>query len=135
MDDDFGVAGGLEDGALLIQLRANFQCVSDVAVVGQGNFALIAFHQDGLGVEQRRIAGGGIARVSDGQRARQAAQRVCIEDVGDQPHGFVELQTLAVGRRNPRRLLPAMLQCIQAKVSELGGLGMAVDGYHATFFA
>ncbi len=67
VDDDFGVAGGLEDGALLLQLGANFQGIDDVAVMRQSDLALVALHHDGLGVEQRRIAGSGIARVADGQ--------------------------------------------------------------------
>ena len=135
VDDDFGVAGGLEDGALLLQAGANFQRIGDVAVVRQRDLALVALHHDGLRVEQRRIAGGGVARVADGQRAGKLRQHVGGEDVGDQPHGLVQLQLLAVGRGDARRFLPAMLQRVQAEVGELGGLGMAVDGHHATFFA
>ena len=133
--DDFGVAGGLEDRSGLLQLRANFEGVDDVAVVRQGDLALVALHHDGLRVQQRRVAGGGVARVTDGKRAGKASQDVGVEDVGDQAHRLVQLQLLAVGRGDARRFLPAMLQGVQAQVSELGRLRMAVDGHHATFFA
>ena len=53
---------------------ARISCgVHQVAVVRQRNLSLVALHADRLGVQQGRIAGGGIARVADGQRARQLA--------------------------------------------------------------
>ena len=131
---DFGVAGGLKDGALLLKLGANFERIGEIAVVRQRDLALVALHHDGLRIEQRRIAGGGVARVADGERAGNAGQHVGGEDVGDQAHGLVQLQLLAVGGGDARRFLAAMLQRVQAEVGELGGLGMAVDGHHATFF-
>ena len=62
-------------------------------------------------------------------------QDVGGEDVGDQPHGLVQLKTLAVGRGDARRLLPAMLQRVQAEIGELGRFRMAVDGDYAALFA
>ena len=96
MHNDFGVAGGLEDGAGLLQAGAYFQRIGEVAVVRQRDLALVALHHDGLRIEQRGVAGGGVASVADGQRAGNTRQRVGIEDVGDQPHGFVELQLLTI---------------------------------------
>ena len=133
--DDFGIAGGLKDGALLLKLGVHFVRICDVAVVRQRNLALVALHHDGLRVEQRRIAGGGIAGVADGQRAGKARQHVRGEEVGDQPHAFVKFDPLTVGGRDARRFLAAMLQRVQAQVGELGGFRMAVDGHHATFFS
>ncbi len=73
VNDHFGVAVGLEDRSLGLQPMPNFLRVHQVAVVGQRNHALVRLHHDGLSVEQRRIAGGGVTRVSDGQRAVQLA--------------------------------------------------------------
>ncbi len=134
MHNNLGVAGGLEDRSGLLELAAHFQRIDDVAVVRQGDLALVALHHDGLRVEQRRIAGGRITRVSDGKRAGDAGQRVGVEDVGDQPHGFVQLERLAVGSNDAGRLLPAMLQGIQAQVSQLGGFRVTIERHHATFF-
>ena len=42
VQDDFGVAGGLEDGAVAAEVGAEFGGVGDVAVVGDGDAALAA---------------------------------------------------------------------------------------------
>ena len=52
--------------------------------------ALVAVHADGLRVEQGGVAGGGVARVADGQRAGQLGQHVFGEDVDHQAHRLVE---------------------------------------------
>ena len=86
----------------LLQPGADFGGVHQVAVVRQRDLALVALHHDGLRVQQRRVAGGGIAGVADGQRAGQARQHLGAEDVGHQAHGLVELDALAVGRQRCR---------------------------------
>jgi len=47
------------------------------------------------------------------------------EDIGDQAHGLVLTQDLAVGSDDARRFLSAMLQGVQAKISELSASGWA----------
>ena len=54
--------------------RAQFGGVGDVAVVRHRDLALVAGHRKRLRVQQHRVAGGGIARVADGQFARQTVQ-------------------------------------------------------------
>ena len=71
--DHFGVAVGLENRSLGLQPMPDFLRIHQVAVVRQRNHALVRLHHDGLSVEQRRVAGGGVARVPDGQRAVQLA--------------------------------------------------------------
>ena len=66
VQNHFGIARGLEDGAVAFQLAAQFGGVGDVAVVRHRDVALVAGHRKRLRVEQHRIAGGGIARVADG---------------------------------------------------------------------
>jgi len=66
MDNDFGVAVGLENGAAMFELAAPLGGVSEVAVVAEGDLALVAIDHDGLGVEESFVAGGGVARVADG---------------------------------------------------------------------
>ena len=66
VQDDFRVAGGLEDIAARFQFLADRRGIHQVAVVGKRHLALVAAHFQRLGVSQVRIAGGGIARVADG---------------------------------------------------------------------
>ena len=93
VQDDFGIAGGLEDGAAASQVAAQFGGVGDVAVVRHRHAALVAGHGEGLGVEQHGIAGGGIARVADGQFAGQSLQHRAGEDIGHVPHGLVAVRS------------------------------------------
>ena len=78
--------------------------------------------EGGLGVLPRRPAGGGVAGVADGDVPAQRAERALVEDLADQPHVLVDEDLLAVGRRDAGRLLPAVLQRVEAEVGELGDL-------------
>ena len=69
MNDHFGVAIGLKDRALGLETMADFVRIHQIAVVGQRDHALVRLHHDGLGIEESRIAGGGVTRVPNGQRA------------------------------------------------------------------
>ena len=71
VDHDLGIAGRLENGALLLQLGANGVRVDQVAIVRESDLPLVALDHDGLRVEQRGVTRGGITRVANGQQARQ----------------------------------------------------------------
>ncbi len=110
MHDDFGIAGGLENRAAMLEVAAQFGGIGEIAVVRQGQLAFIAIDDDGLRVDQRGIAGGGVARVADGGRARQARQHLRLEDFLHQAHALFEMQVGAIGRDDAGRFLAAMLQ-------------------------
>src|SRR5713226_8211488 len=57
MDDDFGVAVGLEDGAAMLKLAAPLGGVGQVAVMAQRDLALVAIDHDRLRVQERLVAG------------------------------------------------------------------------------
>ena len=135
LDDDLGVGGGLEVSAVALQARAHVAEVDQVAVVGDGDEALGGVDANGLGVEQGRVAGGGVARVADGHRAGELGQHVVGEDFRDQAHALDVGQMLAVGGGDAGRLLAAMLQGVEAEIGLAGGVGVAVDGDDAAFFA
>ena len=80
LDDDLGVGGGLEVSAIALQARAQVAEVDQVAVVSDGDEALGGVDADGLGVEQGRVAGGGVARVADGHLAGKLGEYVVGED-------------------------------------------------------
>ena len=135
LHDDLGVRGGLEVGAIALQARAHIAQVHQVAVVRNGDQALGGLHANGLRVQQRGVACRRVARVADGHRPGQLAQHVVGEDLRDQAHALDVGQVQSVGRGDARRLLPAMLQRIEAEIGLARGIGMAVDGDDAALFA
>ena len=74
----------------------------------------------GWAFSQVRAAGGGVAAVADREVAAQRRERALVEDLGDQAHVLVDEDLLAVGGRDAGRLLPAVLQRVEAEVGELG---------------
>ena len=132
MDDDFGIAIGLEDGAFVLELAAPFGGVGEIAVVAESDFALVAIDEDGLRVQQRFVSGRGIARVTDGEMARELRENARLENFFDFAHGFVEVEVDAVTGGDAGGLLPAMLKSVQAEIGEVGGFRMAKDTEHAT---
>ena len=63
----------------------------------------------------------------------QLADRFGREDIGHVAHALVAVDLAAVAGGDPGAFLPAMLQRVQAQVSQVGGFRMAVDGKHAAF--
>src|SRR5216684_3384869 len=133
MDDDFRVAGGLEDRAAMLELAPPVAGIGEIAVVAERELAFVAVNQDGLAIVQRSVSGGGIPRMTYRGIARKLGNHVGLEDFFDFAHGAVRVQVHAVARDDARRFLAAMLQRVQAKVSELGCLGMAEDAEHTAF--
>ena len=135
LDDDFGVGGGLEERALALELHAEIAEVDEVAVVGDGDEALGGFDADGLGVEERGVAGGGVARVADGHVALEACARTSSVKISDdEAHAFDVGEMGAVGGGDAGGFLTAMLEGVEAEIDLAGGVGVAVDGYYATVF-
>ena len=134
LDDDLGVGGGLEEGALALELGADVAEVDQVAVVRDGDEALGGLDADGLRVEQRGVAGGGVAGVADGEIAGELLQDFVGEDVGDQAHALDVREVMAVGGGDAGGLLPAMLQRVEHEVDLARGFGVGVDGDYAAFF-
>ena len=92
----FRIAIRLKDRAAPFQIFAQFGGVGDVAIVGDGDLALVARHRKRLRVQQHRIAGRGIARVADGERAGKRGQHVAGENIGHVPHGLVSVHHVTV---------------------------------------
>ena len=105
--------------------------IDQVAVVRDGDRAFVRLHQDGLRIEQRGIASRGVARVADGQSAAHLREHIFGEDVGDRAHGLVRARGQAVGGDDAGRFLAAMLQRMQAEVSQLLRLRVREDRDHA----
>ena len=125
----------MEVSAVALEAGADVAEVDEVAVVRDGDEALGGVDADGLGVEQGRVAGGGVARVADGHGAGELGEHVVGKDFRDQAHAFDVGEALAVGGGDAGRFLAAMLQGVEAEVGLAGGVGVAVDGDDAAFFA
>ena len=102
MDDDFRITVGLENRTHRFQAMPNVLRIYQVAVMRDSHHSFIRLHKNGLRVEQRGIAGGRITCVSDGQRAVQGCEHLFGEDVGDESHRFMSVQTHPVGGDDSR---------------------------------
>jgi hypothetical protein len=71
MQNDFGVGGRLVNRAFLDEVAAQSQAVGEITVMRNGKAAGVEFGKQRLHVAQDRLAGGRVADVADGRRARQ----------------------------------------------------------------
>ena len=131
MENDFGVAGGLEDGPFRFQVSSQRPGVDDVPVVGQGDGSAPGLGDDGLGVGQQALAHGGVSNVRRGRQARQPFQLLVAEDLGDVAHAPFLMQARPIGRDDPGRLLASMLEGVETQVGVAGRLGVSGDAEDA----
>src|ERR1039457_3444327 len=115
----------------MLEAAAQLDGVGQIAVVAESELALVEINRDGLRVDQRGVAGRGIARVADGGRARQALDHLGRENFLHVAEAAVQMQIDSVGGGDARRFLPAMLQRVEAEVGQLRRLGMAEDAEYA----
>ena len=135
MENGFGVAGGLEDRAFPDQLAAQREAVGDVAIMGNGKSAAIEFGEQWLDVAQDGFAGCGIAGVANGGIAFEAVNDGVVgEIIADKAHASLRMEAGAVEGDDAGGFLTAVLQGVQAKRSDGGGLRMAEDAENAAFF-
>ncbi len=87
--------------------------------MAERHFAFVAVDHDGLRVQQRFVTGSGVAGVADGQIAGKLGQHGRRKYFLDVAHRAVQMQFGPVAGDDSSRFLPAMLQRIQAEVSQL----------------
>ena len=134
VDDDFGVHGGLEDGALRLQAAANLPGIGEGAVVADGDHQTAVLHHEGLGVDEHGGAGGGIAHVADGQMPRELIQDCGVEDLGHQPQAPVHADPFAVAGDDAAGFLAPVLEGVEAEVGDAGRVRVPVDAEDAAVF-
>src|SRR5205814_9825015 len=105
-----------------------------VAAVADGDLAMLTCDGERLAFAHRDFSGGGITNVTNRAGAGQAIEGWLIESFRDIAHRALSHQTLAVGRDHAARFLAAMLQRVQAEISQARGFGVAVNAKHATLF-
>ena len=109
--------------------------VDDIAVVRQGQLAVVAVNQQGLGVTQLAAASGRVPGVPDGHVTDQRIKIGLPKYLGDQPHISMNHHVLAVGGGDASALLAAVLQGEEAEESQAAGLSFwGVNPYHPALF-
>jgi hypothetical protein len=69
--------------------------------------------------------------VADGRPAGQPREPRLVEDVGDVAHLTLDADLAVLERRDAGRLLPAVLQGIEAEVGDVGGVLRVADAEDA----
>src|SRR5690606_17958728 len=134
MGDHLGVGGGLENGARPLQFLPQASRVHQVAVGRQGQGPEGIVENQGLGVEEAALPGGGVADVADGGVPRQFSQPVVIKHFRHQPHSAVVPESPPVGGGAAGAFLSPVLQRVQPVIGEPDRLRMAGDAEHPAFF-
>ena len=127
VQDHLGVRVRLEDGAVALHVASEGLGIRQVAVVGDRDRPARGGRGDRLRVPEVRAPGGRVAHVPDGTMTRQPPQAFRTEDVRHPPHVLLGVERRAVGRRDARGLLPAMLQGVETEVRDVRGFRMVPD--------
>src|SRR5947199_189881 len=127
VEDHLGVRVRLEDRAVLLHVPAERLGVGEVAVVSDRDRPARGGGRDRLRVPDVRAARRRVAHVADGAVARQATQALGTEHVGHPAHRLLGVEADAVGGRDARGLLPAMLEGVESEVRDVGGLRIVPD--------
>ena len=125
MQNDLRIHRGLENRALGLQFLPQFPSIREVAIVGDGYLAPNAINGQWLRIAQSGRSGGGVSGVTDGRRPLHLLQQRHVEDGRNQSHALVHMEIRTIEGHNPRRLLPPVLEGVQAVIADDRGLGVA----------
>src|SRR5216683_2217968 len=133
MNYQLAVRRRLENRTTRFELLAQFLEVDEVAVMRERKSAACVLDHERLAVLEIRRTGSRVAIVANRSRPFEPVDDLGIENVGDQSHPAMRDERLAVGRDDSGRLLPPMLQRIEAEIYQVGCLGMAIDAEDTAF--
>src|SRR5688500_8289301 len=103
--------------------------------MADGDLSVLAGYEKRLSLENRNLARGRIAHVTNCTGAAQAIEMLLRESFGNVSHFALLPEFDAVGCDDATRLLPAVLQRIQTQVSQARGVRMTVNPQDATLFS
>ena len=136
VDDDFGVAGRLEDRAAAVERPPELHRVGQIAVVGDREAAVVELGEQWLDIAQRRLAGRRIAHMADRRAAGQLAHDiVAVEIAGDMAHRAVRVEMRSVIAGDAGGFLAAMLQRMKPERDEARGIIGTPDAENPALFA
>ena len=102
MHENFGVGGGLEDGAAGLQFGPKFPGVHQIAVMGDGQAVVPKTDLEGLSIAQKRGPGGGITDMPHGNVALEFPGKVTFaENLAHQAHALLLADLIPVPGDNP----------------------------------
>jgi hypothetical protein len=116
----------------MLELAAPLGGVGEVAVVAEGDFALVAVDHDGLSVEESFVTSGGVPRVADGEAAGKLGEYARLENFFDFAHRAMDVQLFAVAGDDAGGFLAAMLESVETEIGEVGSFGMAENAEDTT---
>ena len=105
-----------------------------IAVVTNGDLAVLAGDRKRLDLLDRVLAGGRVSRVPDRARAGQVFEHIFVQHVGDQADSSETGADLRRRRNNAAGLLPAMLERKKPKLRQRRGFRVAENAKNAAFF-
>src|SRR5712691_2129055 len=111
----------------MLELAAPLGGVGEIAVVAEGDLALVAVDHDGLSVEQRLVARRRVARVADGEAALELCEHAWLENFFDFAHGTMHVQLFAVARDDASGFLASMLEGVKTEIGEVRRFRVAKD--------
>ncbi len=121
--DDFRVRSAGKRGAPLFEFRAQGSGVDHVAIVAhRDRQPVVAVGDYWLCVGSFGRSGRGVSGVADGDMAGQPFKVLFTECLCDQAHRGVKEHVPAVRRSDAGRLLPAVLQGEETKISDIGDI-------------
>src|SRR5436190_5159781 len=119
MDDDFRVAGRLENRSTPVERSAQLHGVGEVAVMRDCKAAFGQLREQRLNVAQRGFSRRRIAHVPDGRVASELTNYVvAVEIAGHMTHRAVRMEMFAVEAGNAGGFLPAMLKRVEPQRDE-----------------
>ena len=127
MEDHLGIGRGTKDGPLSLESRSDPFGVNQVAIVGQRQRASTRACEKRLRILELARAGGGISHMANGTMTREPPEARLTKDIGHEAHRLLEVDRLAVGTGNPRRLLTPMLQGVETQVGQIRCLWVPID--------
>jgi hypothetical protein len=134
MQHHLGIRGRLIDRAVRDQARRSVRPLVRLPLWQMAMPPVSSSANSGCTLRRIVLAGGRIARVSDGRLAGQALDHFALgEIVADKAEPALGMKALAVEGDDARRLLSTVLERVQAERGERRRVGMAPDAEHAAF--
>ena len=127
MQNNFRIAGGLEDVALVLEVAPDGAGVHQIPIMSQGHLALIATHFQGLSILKVCVACRRVARVPDSQMPRQAFNDIGGEDLVHVSHALLAGQRFAVGNSDAGAFLSPVLKRVKTEVCQFRGFGVPIN--------
>src|SRR5581483_4456825 len=135
MLDDFSIGRGLEQRAALHQLAADGIGIGEIAVMPDREAAEGKLGEERLDIAQNGVAGGRVPDMADrGMTTQLLDDRLLVEAVGDMAEIAMGMEALAVEGDDARRLLPAMLERMEAEHGMGGNFLDTIDANDAALF-